>query len=89
MRTPYALRICIGANHQPDCHHQAYMRHGVEAFLASARTQGALTLAIANLPHPGISPSDDADAILRELAGVVEEIDPYRAVRSTDHAERF
>lgn len=35
MSKPLQVRICVGAHHQPDCHHQQYLRQGIEDYLAS------------------------------------------------------
>lgn len=71
----YQMRICVGANHQPACHHRPVMREGVEAFLAHPRTRDALRLAIAGLPVPSVNPAFDAEMILAYLANVAEQLD--------------
>jgi hypothetical protein len=66
------MRLC-GAQHAPGCHHELYMRQGVERFLAHPRTMDALTLALSQ-DRP-IHPEDHARRILLYLAKVSEQLD--------------
>lgn len=64
-----------GSTHVPGCHHELYMRQGVERFLAHPRTREALRLALSSPEHAAIQPAVYADQILVELARVGERLD--------------
>jgi hypothetical protein len=67
------VRLCSGVTHAEGCHHELYMRQGVERFLAHPRTMDALTLALSQ-DRP-IHPEDHARRILLYLAKVSEQLD--------------
>ena len=62
------VRICIGAHHQPDCHHRQYMRQGVEEYLASDEIRDAIKAY--GLP---IGPGETGEIVTERLISFLNE----------------
>lgn len=78
MTDAYRMRLCIGSRHVEGCHHEPYLRHGVERLLSHPRTLEVVTLALCQ--ERPIHPEVQAKRILLEMARVAERLDslePY------------
>lgn len=78
--------VCSETVHAERCHHRAYMRQGIEWFLAHPQVRRNLTLMLSQTPAP-MDPQQWAVGILVQLAASVDTLDTMAPECDTPEVE--